>query len=338
MKTQFKTKVKVGLDIGASAIKMVEVTEVSGAKPSVTAVGFKRIISNSRESIAALIKTVSEEAKISSKEVVISVSGPSVIVRFISMPKMDDEALRGAIKFEAEKFIPFNINDCIIDFQVLRKNEKDGRLSVILVAAKKEHVQDKIKLAEEAGLSVVTVDVDNFALANAFLTSMTTVDPENTIALLNIGAALTNLIILRGSSIYFTRDVAIGGNELTNSIAKKMACDIKAAENMKISPPKDKEQEIRECVKSVLNSLLDDVKLSFSYHENQSGRGIDHIYISGGSADVIGLNEAFKDVFECDPSFWNPFQFATLKTVGLDTAQIEKMKNSFSIACGLAIR
>ena len=118
----------------------------------------------------------------------VAVSGPAVIVRFISMPKMRDEELKSAVRFEAEKFIPFNINDCLLDFQVLRKNEKEGKLDMVLVAAKRDLIVSKVETAQAAGFTVRAVDVDSFALANSFARAVKPAAPgEKTCAVVNIG-------------------------------------------------------------------------------------------------------------------------------------------------------
>lgn len=334
-KSQTKAKNNVGLDIGTHAIKVVEISETAG-KRVLAGVGSKRIIGVSKTEASVLIKSLIEESRISTKEVGISISGSSVIARFITMPKMEEEALRGAIQFEAEKYIPFNINDCVVDFQVLKKDDRENKISILLAAAKKESVLEKVKLAEEAGLSVTAVDVDSFALTNSFFANFSNLEPDKTTALLNIGATFTNLSILRGGVVYFVRDVAIGGNDFNGAISKKFGIDAKSAEQLKMAP-KDKLQEVANCIKATLGNLLDDVKLSFSYHENQSGRAVDQIYVSGGSSNVIGLNEAFQEVFDSNPFFWNPFDFLN-KPTGFDANLIEKTKDSFGVAVGIALK
>ena len=336
-KPRVPAKNKVGLDIGAHAIKMLEISWGANNKPALVGLGLKKVTGASKQEIAGLVKTLAEESKISTKEVNISVSGPSVIVRFISMPKMEDESLKSAIRFEAEKFIPFNINDCIVDFQILKREDKENKLSILLVASKKDPVQEKIKLVEEAGFTVNVVDVDSFALTNSFLANFPPSEQDTTFALLNIGAAFTNLSIVRKGSIYFARDVAIGSNDFNLAISKRFGVDVKAAEILKISP-KDKLQEISSCTRAVLNNLLDDIKLSFSYYENQSGRNIDEIYVSGGGSAITGLDEALQESFGSKLSFWNPLEFLKTSTTGTTAALIDKVKNSFSVAAGLALR
>lgn len=335
---------KVGLDIGTSAVKIVAVSGLPG-KPVLSAVGVRAINGLSRKEIAESIKDLALESKISSKHVNISVSGPQLVVRFVTMPQMDAAALKGAMKFEAEKYIPFDINDCIVDFQTLEKNDKENKLNILLVAVKKEHVLSRIRLVEEAGFSVDLVDVDSFALANAFLKNFPNIAAEKTAALLNIGGSCTNLCILKGQAICFARDISVGGNDFNAAISKKSGIDQKESEALKILPA-EKADDVTNCVKNVLTGLLDEVKLSFNYYENQGGKGIEEIYISGGSSSVIGLDESISETFGPVPSVWNPLQALAPADEANDLPDRvkgslclpDKIKSSFCVAAGLALR
>ena len=335
-KAQAGTKSKVGLDIGTYSVKILQITE-NPIKPILSGIGLKKIAGYSEERVSDLIKTVAEEAGVSAKEVNISVSGHPVIMRFISMPKMKEEDLKNAIKFEAEKFIPFEIKDCMLAFQVLAKNEKESKSSILLVAAKKEYVQQKIKIVERAGFSVSVMDVDSFAMTNSFLKNFPNIEPDKTAALLNIGATFTNLSILRGGMIYFARDAAIGGNDFNDAISKGLGLSLDLAEELKLSP-KERASEVKACIKAALINLMDDIKLSFSYYENQSGRSIDDIYISGASSSISGIDEIFQENVGSKPLIWNPLQFMDTSSPNIESSLVNAMSNSFSVASGLVLR
>lgn len=333
---QAKPRNKVGLDIGNFSVKMLE---ISGARerPALTGLGLKNISGLSKGEIANSIKDLAIEAKISSKEVNISVSGPSVIIRFISMPKMKEDDLKSAIKFEAEKFIPFDINDCIVDYQILARDDRENKLNILLVAAKKDYINERIGLVEQAGLSVAIVDVAGFALANSFLSNFRGLDPDKTFALLNIGSNITNLSIVRSGTIAFARDVSMGSGNFNAAIAKNLNISVESAEGLKISPG-EKAQDVITSIKPVINILLDDLKLSFGYYENQSGKGIDEIYISGGGGCTIGLDETFEDALGSKPAVWNPLEFLDTGSAPKEKSEIDKIKNVFAISAGLAAR
>lgn len=331
------TGAKVGIDVGSCAIKIIQ-TSGAAEKPELIAFGSMAVAGISGPEVSVALKSLAENSHISSQAAAISISGPSVIVRFISLPKMDDTALKGAIRYEAEKFIPYNISDCTIDFQTLRKDDKDNKLNVLLVAAKKDFVKEKIKVVEEAGFSVRVVDVDSFALANAFLASRRVIEPEKSYAILNVGGTYTNLSILKGSSIYFARDIAVGGGDFTSAISRKFGIDQKAAEDLKLQPTQDKVGDIAECIRASLNDLLDEIKLSFGYYENQAGKGIDEIYISGGSSGLVGLEQVFEEALGSKPAIWNPIEAFNTSSMGLESGVIDKMKSSFAVAAGLGLR
>lgn len=329
------SKRRVGLDIGSQTVKVLELSG-SSDKPVLSGFGVKSISGLSAQDAGESVREMMSKAGISEKSVTISMSGPSVIVRFISLPKMDEEALKGAIKFEAGKFIPFDTNDCVIDYKVIGKDDRENKLNVLLVAVKRDVLLGKIKIAEEAGLTVRIVDVDVFALANAF-TKCVAIPAEKTVALVNIGASLTNLSILKAQSIYFARDLAIGSKDFNAAISKALSLDENAAEELKISPG-DKALDVAGLAKPVLNNLLDEVKLSFSYYENQSGKNIDEVYVSGGGSGIAGLQDIFQENLGSKPSVWNPMQFIDTASYGPDKELLEKIGNSFAIAMGLALR
>lgn len=338
IKNRFRSKPKsgIGLDIGSSAVKILEV-ETIGGKPYIMRIGLKNLPDKSKEALIESVRSLSEELKLSDREVNISVSGPSTIVRFVSMPKMREDELKGAIRFEAEKHIPFAIEDCIIDYQILKKYDKDNKLDILLVAVKKELVLEKIAAVEGGDLNVSIVDTDTFAVANSFLKNFAQNEEDKTAALLNIGAGITNVSIVRGGILCFSRDVAIGGTDFTAAISRGLNIDSAAAEKVKIAP-QEKLKDVISCTKSMTHNLLDEMRLSFSYYENQSGREIDEIYISGGASGFAGIEAAFQEAFESKPFLWDPLQFLDRSKISQNTELVKDSYRSFAVAAGLALR
>ena len=332
-----RPKNKAGLDIGSYAIKIVEIS-AGPEKTTLVGAGTRRIRGLSKEALADSIRALAEEAGESTKDLNISVSGSSVIVRLISMPKMTREDLKGAIRFEAEKFIPFDTKDYILDFQILKRDDKTNKLDILLAAVKKDYIEERLKLVESAGYSVNIVDVDSFALINSFLRNRPHTDSDKTAVLLNIGAALTNLSIIRGEAICLVRDVMIGGNAFDNAISKSLGIDVGSAEALK-SSPKERLQDIILATKPIYSNILDEVSLSCSYYENQCGRNVDEFYMSGGNALLAGSEEAFQEAFGIKPSLWNPMQFLEISSgPRIDKKLIDSVNNSFAVAVGLALR
>ena len=299
---QARPSKKVGLDIGTSTVKILEIS--TAAKPEFSGAGLKKIAGLPRSEIPNAIKSLAAESKITSNQAAISVSGSSVIARFVSMPKMSDADLKNAISFEAEKLIPFNVKECIIDFQILDREARDKKMPVLLVAVKKEHIDEKIKTASDAGFEVTLVDVDCLAVANAFWKNYTAVSRDKVYAVLNIGVKFTNLAILRGPSICFARDITAGGENFDSSGAK-----------------------------APFGGLLDEVKLSFSYYENQGGGNIDEIFVSGGFANIAGIEEGFQESFGLKPNKWNP-----LGCLSGVPSEIQNAAADFAVSAGLVAR
>ncbi|MDD5422259.1 MAG: type IV pilus assembly protein PilM [Candidatus Omnitrophica bacterium] len=325
----------VGLDIGSSFVKAVEVS--GGISPSLISLGMKKVRGASRIEMAETVTRLVEESKFSAKEANISVSGPFVVARFVTMPKMKDDELKSAVRFEAEKVVPFNISECVVDFQVLRTDKAGSKTDLILVAAKRDMIEDRIKAAEASGLSVAAVDVDSLALAGSFSRNKADAAADKSFAILNIGARFTNLAIVREGTAYFIRDLAFGGNEFSAAISKVLGVDNAASDKIKESPH-DKRQSIVDAVKPVVNNLLDEVKLSFNYYENQNGRGVDEIYISGGSSGLAGLEDLFQEYFGVRPFAWDPLAFLDKSASGIDAKLLEGSKGSYGVAAGLALR
>jgi type IV pilus assembly protein PilM len=263
-----RPRTSVGLDLGKYAVKLLEV-EHSGEKSVLRRIGFKKLSDPSKETLVNSVRSLAEELSLSAKEVNISVSGPSTIVRFVSMPKMREDELKGAIRFEAEKHIPFSIDDCIIDYQILRKNEKENKIEMLLVAAKKAFITERISIAEECGFTVSLIDVDSFAMTNSFLKNFSDYEASKSAAVLGIGAGITNVSIVQGGVLRFCRDIAMGGAEITSAISKGLNVDAKTAENVKLAPGA-RLQEIAGFAKNTLNSLIDEIGMSFTTKINQA--------------------------------------------------------------------
>lgn len=314
-----KKNFKLGLDIGTNAVKILEIA-VGSERPVLSGFGFKDIKGVSRAELPEIIKDLALQSKITSRDAAISVSGKSVIVRIISMPKMNDETLKNAIKFEAEKFIPFDINSCIIDHKTLKKEGADNQLSVLLVAAKKDAVLEKIKIAEEAGFAVNVVDIDAFAVANAFMKNFTKMEQGRTIALVNIGAAATNLCIIRNESVHFARDIAAASGNSGAAAAGAAGIDTKEAEKLMCA------------------DLAGEVKSSFDYYENQGGHPIDDVYLSGAVMSISGFTDVFQEQYGSKPLSWKPLDFLDPERMADGKGELKDKESLFAVAAGLVLR
>ena len=302
----FRKKVKktVGLDIGSHYVKLCELTEKQG-KHYLSAFAIERLSGDSREAKIAAVKAAAQESGISTNKVNISVCGPSVIVRYILLPHMTKQQLEGAIKYEAEKYIPFNIEEVILNALVLEQKKEESKIKVLIVAAKKSFIEDYLKVVEAAGLQLQLIDVDSFALINSFLLNHPNEQSQGVVALLQIGANFTSINILKDGVSRFMRDITIGGRDLTKIIAEKLNIDLADAENIKCNP-QQRQEEILAIMAPALNNLLGEISLSFSYYEDQLERGINKVFLSGGTAKLKDMDKFLSSNLGMEVVSWDP--------------------------------
>ncbi|MHC5081937.1 MAG: type IV pilus assembly protein PilM, partial [Planctomycetota bacterium] len=238
-----KSRTILGLDIGSNSIKAIELAQ-EGERYIILSYGQMEV--SSEETQRDIIREVISTYGIKTRRVVTAVSGRSVIVRYVSMLQMSDEDLQNAIKFEADKYIPFEVEEVVLDCQRLeddtttQSESGEAEMKVLLVAVKRSLVDDHVGLIQQAGLVPTIIDIDAFALGNAFefrdLLSPRMEEKEKVVALIDIGANKTNINIKRGRISYFTREIYLAGNDFTDAISKRLGLDIHEAELLKKDP------------------------------------------------------------------------------------------------------
>jgi type IV pilus assembly protein PilM len=334
----------LGLDIGSKFVKCVEMTESSG-QYQISGIAVREI--PSADGVKDVIRDLLAEAKFRTRRVISSVSGRSIIVRYITMPYMSDTEMRNAIKYEAAKYIPFEVEDMILDYQRLKDEggaegaEKSKEMRVLLVAAKREFITEHANTVEELGLLPAVVDVDSFALGNGFELAGTirtdAFDWTKITALVDIGAAKTNVNIVKGDVSYFTREIFIGGDEMTESLSKKANLDLPEAETIKRDPGAQQDR-VEEAVSSVLEDLCHEIHLSLDYFENQFDRPVDDILASGGGSRAPGLDGAFEKAFGRKPVRWSPVEHVEIDRDRVDPTVLNTYSSQLAVAVGLAAR
>ena len=332
----FRKKIKnlVGLDIGNHYIKITELTEKQG-KYYLSAFGIEHLSEDSPRGKLAAIKKVVQESGISTKKVNISICGPSVIVRYILLPHMTKQQLESAIRYEAEKYIPFNIEEVMLNAPILEEKKEESKVRVLIVAAKKSFVEDYVKLVEGSGLEPQLIDVDSFALINSFLLSYPNKESQGIVALLHIGASFTSINILKNKVSHFMRDITIGGRDLTKLIAEKLNMDLADAENIKCNPG-DREEEIFSIITPALNNLLGEISLSFSYYEDQLERGIDKVFLSGGTSKLKNLDKFLSSNLGMEVITWDPTISLQIKPA-LNQERLKSCLPMLAVSIGLAL-
>jgi type IV pilus assembly protein PilM len=298
----------VGVDIGSSSVKAIELLRrprgVELAHVGVAPLPPEAIVQGAFLNSAAIVEAVKEaisSAGIKTRQVAAAVSGHSVIVKKISLPAMTHEELEESIRWEAEQYIPFDINEVNLDFQILARGVSEGQMDVLLVAAKKDLVDDYVSVLGEAGLVPKVIDVAAFAVANAFLGNHE-MGPDEVVALVNIGAQTVNINILAGGGPAFTRDVSAGGNQYTEEIQKTLSVGFEEAERIKRGGRADSDgqevvpQEVEDAIHSVSETLIAEISRSLDFFQATSAESrIGRIVLCGGGSKVSGLEKGFHE-------------------------------------------
>ena len=337
----------VGLDIGSRSIKAAEIVETKQGL-SLKRFGIVDIAHgaieegtiNDPETVAESIRQLFKSYNIKETNVAVSIGGYSVIVKKISVQTMDEEKLQETIHFEAEQYIPFDISDVNLDFQILGESESNpGQMNVFLVAAKKEMVNDYINLVNLAGLNPCIVDVEAFALQNAIEANYD-LQNENT-ALIDIGASKTSLNILKGNSSLFMRDVSLGCGQINQKIMSLIECSFEEAEQFKYGDKPDRltQEDLKGIISSVVTDWCTEIRraLDFFYSTYPEDQ-IKRIILSGGGANIDEFRELLASEASAEVESINPFKNLKIDKKHFDDAFIKQIAPQAAISMGLAMR
>ncbi len=337
----------VGVDIGSAGVKVALVKESRG-KLELSRFGYEALpphtvvdgnVMNRGAVVEALRRTLAQ-AKITSKECALSVSGHMVIIKKISVPMMTDAELDEQIHWEAEQHIPFDIKDVQIDHQVLRRRPDQGQMDILLVAAKREEISDYASLAVDARLRPVVVDIDAFCLQNLFERTVG-MPAAGTVMLLDIGASLSTLNIVSDGVSAFTRDIANGGEAITEEIQKRLGVSREVAEAYKcggdgrdVVP-----REVDEVVRNVADGMAGEIQRSIDFYLATIAEGeIGRVYVSGGTSRLRALAAAIERRARVPVELFDPMQSMGVDAKHIDTAKLKDLMPLGGVAMGLSLR
>ena len=342
----------VGLDIGSSGIKLVQLKENRG-RYVLQKFGFKplepevivdgTVMDEGR--VVSAIKELFDELNVKVKQVAVSISGHAVIIKKISLPPMPDDELEGQVKLAAEQYIPFDINEVNIDFHVLPPAENDasgeGEMSVILVAAKKDKINELTELVKGAGLFPMVMDVDAFAIENMHAINYP-VSQDDTTALVNVGASVMNINIISKGTSLFTRDIPIGGNRYTESIQRELGLSYEDAEALKKggkTSGNNQAAAAQSVIDSVNAEVASEIARTIDYFKSTVTEGdVQQVLLCGGGAQVAGLVKQLRDRMHAVVEIANPFAEVDISGTNFDQATLADLAPMASVGVGLALR
>jgi type IV pilus assembly protein PilM len=336
----------LGLDIGSSSIKVLELTEAKNGfelanfgieyLPHETIVD--STIMNAPAVVNAIRKLIADNHIKAPRDVATSVSGHSVIIRKITLPLMTEEEIEGNIQWEAEQYIPFDINEVNIDYQRLEMEGEDQESQdVLLVAVKKDMVNDYVTVISEAGMNPVVMDVDAFATQNMYEVNYE-MERGKVITLVNIGASVININIVYNGNSVFTRDMSIGGNHYTEELQKQLSVSFDEAEQVKIGK-QQAPQNIQPVLDSISNSVALEIQRSLDFFTATSNFGhISKVYLAGGASKTAGLQQIIENQVGIPVELINPFNNIEIPTKTFDKDYVQEIAPLCGVVVGLALR
>ena len=344
-----RTRAIVGLDIGSSAVKAVElnhtprgmVVAALGAESlPVGAIVDGAIVDGG--AVSSAIRRLFERTPFSTKHVAASLSGGAVIVKRITVPAMSDEELAESIRWEAEQHIPFDIQDVCLDYQVLEAASPGSpeSIDVLLVAAKRDRIAHYTDVIRDAGQVPSVVDIDAFALHNAFEANYRGAS-RGAVILVNAGASAINLSITDGGQVLFTRDISLGGNAYTEAVRRDLGLHPDAADRAKCGEAVDgaSPDDVRQVLRVVTDAVLLEIEKTFDFYKaTAASDAFERVLISGGASLVDGFGPAIEERFAVPVEAFNPFRQIELDTSAVGAADAERILPTAAVAVGLALR
>ena len=340
----------VAIDIGSSSIKLVQLTDFKEGKYELTHFGIMPLdkecivegaIKKPYQVVDALKNLIKAE-KIQSRYAVSAVAGEAVFIKKIKVPVMSEEKLSEKITQEAEQYIPFDIDEVVLDFQILGKingNKEEKMMEALLVAVQRGVIDERTDILLEAGLKPAIIDLDLFALMNAArltndLSSM------GTIALIDLGDSFTHINIIQNGVISYTRDIPVGGGYLTNMLMSKFKVPFQQVLAIKRGnfSPDIREEEVIETIIQAYNNILEEIQKYFDYFSNLSNHKMEKVLLCGGGSMIRGLDDYCADYLKISVETLNPMQGVKVNPNVFDRSLVDEMSGLSTVALGLARR
>jgi len=343
-----RAKGVVGLDIGSSAVKLVELKERKAGEFHLLRLGVESLSSEAivdgsimdSSLVVDAIHKLNAETKAKNPNFATSLSGHSVIIKKIQLPPMSEDELAESIQWEAEQYIPFDINDVRLDYVVLSDGEGVRDMEVLLVAVKRDKVGDYVGVINQTGKTAAVVDVDAFAVQNCYEANYD-LDPRKVVALVNMGAGVTNINILARGTTVFWRDISFGGNQFTEALQREFNLSFEQAESLKRGESTDRysASDARPVLDAVSAEMAIEIQKTFDFFSATSSEGsVDELVLSGGCALTPNLQQVLRERFEVAAELLNPCRRVHYKESDFDSGFLRTVAPMMCVAVGLATR
>lgn len=342
----FKSPTQIGVSIGTSSVKIAELKRAGKAGYSLVNFGIAQLPDeaiNNREisnhmAVVEAIKSLVGQLKVKGRTCVTSLSGASVIVKKLLLEPVANKELNDAILWEAEQYIPFDINDVAYDYQVVNKNGPEGKMEILLVASKKAIVESYQAALKDAGLSANIVDIDVFALQNAYEVNYPTEAPA---CLVDVGASSLKIVICADGQPVFTRDSALGGKQLTAEIQKHLNVSYNEAELLKIDGNSQGQvpQEVADLMHVMAENFSAEIKRSIDFYgASNTGAPLANIFLAGGSCRLPNMPKMVEDACGLPVQLLNPFAGINYDNKVFTDDYVNAVGSMAAIPIGLAVR
>lgn len=336
----------IGVDVGTSSIKMAEL-DVGRRGATLLAFGIIPTPAQSFtggditnvQSIGEAIRDLAIKIKTKRKHAATGLGGTSVIVKKITIPKMEERLIADQIRWEAEQYIPYDINEVNLNYEVLKKTGASSEnMDILLIAAVQAHVFKYAEALAVAGLNCSVLDVSGFSLTNCFKTNYGEMKGQ-TIALLNVGAAASTLVIMENSEVTFCRDIPVGGLNYTMDLQKGLNISYEEAEAIKLnlSTGQAVPAEATATVQATHEVVCDEIKASYDFFLNTSrSQQITRSFVTGGGAKVTGFVERLSKVVPCEKL--DPFYKIKTNPKDFSKSYLNQIRDFAAVAIGLGLR
>ncbi len=336
----------LGLDIGSSSIKVAEL-DVSKSGAKLVNFGMIQTPPNSINggdiadvnSLAVAVKTVCAEIKAKRKNAAVGMFGTAVIVKKITIPRIDMKLVSEQVKWEAEQYIPFDVNSISLAHHVINPKSDAETMDILLIAAQNELVAEYYQLVQSADLKLGVLDVSAFALANVF--EFNYGRSSGAVGLLNLGSAITNFVVVANGEVVFCRDMPIGGQNYTNDIHKEMGVSLPEAESLKLSAASGGAvpDEVHSVLSSTTEIITEEIRNSFDFFAGSSGGlNVSQVYYTGGAAATPGLIRNLTQATRLNLEWLNPFLRVTSGNKKISTMYLDQITPFCAVAFGLGLR